>query len=217
MRLRDVMLTALLWAFYFYLIRWGIWVALGAVGFGDTLDQILPPIQLGEQPRGAILDTLSLYGSIAVCNAAVMIAWSVYNRVRFHGRERRRFVPTVTPADLARLYAVPTQAVERWQGLRHLVVHLDADGNLVYVHQTEEGNFPSQGDRTVDQGQRPKTVFPVTAESNADHHAAASTTLTESEPMSLPFRAVTRSFFSRSAVRRPPRSRRTTRARRRSR
>ncbi|HYB10087.1 MAG TPA: poly-beta-1,6-N-acetyl-D-glucosamine biosynthesis protein PgaD [Alphaproteobacteria bacterium] len=218
MRLRDVILTALLWAFYFYLIRWGIWVALGAVGLGDVLDQILPPLDVnGQQPRWTIVDTLSLYGSIAAFNAALMIAWSLYNRMRFRGRERRRFVPMVTPADLARLYAVPTQAVERWQGLRHLVIHHDADGNLVYVHQTEEGYFERNGERPADQIQRPKTIFPVVGEAAAERLAVVGTAPGQGEMTSPLFQVVPRSSSARLSVRRSSRARSAPRPRRRGR
>jgi poly-beta-1,6-N-acetyl-D-glucosamine biosynthesis protein PgaD len=217
MQLRDIVLTALLWAFYIYLIRWAMWLALDAAGLGESLGELLPPLQSGALPRWTILDTLLLYGAIATFNAAIMIAWSLYNRARFHGRDRRKFVPTVTPADLARLYAVPTQAVERWQNLRHLVVHHDADGNLTYVHRTEEGYFQRQADLAVPQIQRPKTVFPVAGDTDAYRHAAAVATAADSAPKSLPIRTGQRAFAERSAVRRSPRLRRAARSRRRAR
>ena len=83
----------------------------------------------------AILHTLGTYAGIIVANASLLLAWALYNQIRFRGRERRRFAPLVTCADLAEMYGFPVSSIDEWQNASILVAHLDADGRLVEMQQ----------------------------------------------------------------------------------
>jgi biofilm PGA synthesis protein PgaD len=79
------------------------------------------------------LATLEDYGIVILVNCAVLIAWAIYNQVRFHGQDRRSACPLVSVEDLAQLYGFPSDDIARWQQSRILVMHHGPDGTLLTV------------------------------------------------------------------------------------
>ena len=87
----------------------------------------------------AFLSTLGSYAAVVVVNAALLLAWALYNRLRFRGLDRRQTPPPVGPADFAAMYDVPVEDVAAWQQARILVVHHDENGKLVGVEMPKSG------------------------------------------------------------------------------
>src|SRR3546814_11212882 len=86
-RLIDLVLTAIAWFVFLYLLFRGL--------FGSSIHQ-------GAAPRPIVpgtfdtFDTLTLYVLVAVIKAAILFTWAVYNQVRFPGRQRRHSTGTLT-------------------------------------------------------------------------------------------------------------------------
>lgn len=133
MRLRDIALTGLLWLLYAFMIQDFL------LFLAESLAWLL---RLGPVPPRAALalplfPTLGSYAIIALVNALTLISWALYNQMRFRGKERRKASPSVTAADMARMYSVTAEEVEAWQQARILIVHHDADGRLIGVELPE--------------------------------------------------------------------------------
>jgi poly-beta-1,6-N-acetyl-D-glucosamine biosynthesis protein PgaD len=127
-RLRDIVLTIIMWGLYIYFIRDTYdflqeFVAWGMNGFHDR----------STYPTLKILDTISIYAQVAGILGSVFIAWALYNLARFRGRNRRKFSPTVAVADLAAFYGHKESEIAAWQQSRTLVIHHDENGNVAKV------------------------------------------------------------------------------------
>jgi len=137
-RLRDIALTGLLWLLYAFMIQDFLlflaesfaWI----LGFGPV-----PPRAALAVP---LFPTLGSYAMIALVNALTLISWALYNQMRFRGKERRKASPSVTAADMARMYSVTAEEVEAWQRARILIVHHDDDGRLIGVELPEQPPDP---------------------------------------------------------------------------
>jgi biofilm PGA synthesis protein PgaD len=133
-----VALTAALWFSYIYLC------ADFFLFLGEALSRM---VGLGPEPPRLrlimnVLPTIATYAIIAIGNAMVLIAWALYNQVRFRGRERRKTSPFVTVDDFARMYEVSASEVAAWQNARILVMHHDDNGRLVRVDLPERAQAP---------------------------------------------------------------------------
>jgi biofilm PGA synthesis protein PgaD len=128
-----VALTVVLWAVYFVLSG-DFFLFIGeaffwAIGLGPTPSRLIPVLNL--------LPTIGSYAVVAVFNAAALMAWALYNQMRFRGKERRKASPRVTVGDFARMYGVSAAEVAAWQDARVLIVHHDDSGRLVGVDLAE--------------------------------------------------------------------------------
>jgi biofilm PGA synthesis protein PgaD len=128
-------LTALLWLTYIYLVfdifRVAADTAFWLIGWG------LEPREL--RAILAFLSTLGSYAAVVVANAAVLLGWALYNRLRFRGLDRRQTPPPVGPADFAAMYDVSVEDVAAWQQARILVVHHDETGKLTGIEMPKRG------------------------------------------------------------------------------
>jgi poly-beta-1,6-N-acetyl-D-glucosamine biosynthesis protein PgaD len=127
-RIRDLILTILLWAMYIYfmkdfflfcadLFHW----AMG--GFNNTADY----------SSFAIFDSLKIYLVIIAFMTVFFIGWAMYNLLRFRNKTRRRHPMPVSPEEIAQLYGFPVEKVETWQQAETLVMHHDKEGLLTNV------------------------------------------------------------------------------------
>ena len=140
MRLRDIALTGLLWLLYAFMIQDFLlflaeslaWI----LGFG--------PVPLRAALAVPLFPTLGSYAMIALVNALTLISWALYNQMRFRGKERRKASPSVTAADMARMYSVTAEEVDAWQRARILIVHHDDDGRLIGVELPEQPPEPQE-------------------------------------------------------------------------
>lgn len=142
-------LTTVLWLTYFFLCA-DFFLFIG--------EALLWMVGLGPEPPRLrlvmnVLPMIATYAIVAVTNAMVLIAWALYNQVRFRGRERRKASPFVTVDDFARMYEVSASEVAVWQSARVLVMHHDDSGRLVKVDLPEgaQGPFDEQRLRDVEQ------------------------------------------------------------------
>ncbi len=129
LRARDWLLTAAVWVVYFWLIS-------DTFSYLHYLFQSLSysePVPADFARFTGIFATLQSYVLVIIMNAAILVIWALYNRIRFRGRERRKFSPAVTLRDLARLHDVPVSDVAAWQLARILVIHHDGAGKLARV------------------------------------------------------------------------------------
>lgn len=127
-RIRDVLLTALLWFAYIYLME----------DFFRFLTTIFNWLVFNERtPELAadfkVLKTIECYLMVVVVNSCILLAWAMYNQVRFRGKERRKPLPAIGAPDLARLYNVQSQEVIEWQKLKIMTMYHDAYGNLIKI------------------------------------------------------------------------------------
>jgi biofilm PGA synthesis protein PgaD len=126
-RLRDRILTFALWLLYLWLISDVFVIALHLFQW-----LFFEKPQPEEWARvAAILTTLGSYAGIVIANAALLLAWALYNQIRFRGRERRKSAPAVSREDLAQMYGFPVAKIEQWQSASILVAHLADDGGLL--------------------------------------------------------------------------------------
>lgn len=144
-RLRDIALTAALWLLYVYLVRDFLLFLAEAIAWILGLGPVPPHAELALP----LFPTLGSYAVIALLNAITLIAWALYNQMRFRGKERRKASPHVTPADMARMYAVTAEEVASWQDARILIVHHDGDGRLVGVELPEPPQAPADRERAM--------------------------------------------------------------------
>ena len=127
-RLRDGVLTAALWGLYIWLNRdlflvlWDIprWVAGG--GMTPAIRQAI-----------ALVETLGTYSAVVAVNTFAVVAWALYNQLRFRGKERRRFSQAVSPAEIAERFGRSADEIRAWQEARILVIYHGSDDQIEHV------------------------------------------------------------------------------------
>lgn len=123
-RLIDLVLTAIAWFVFLYLLFRGL--------FGSSIHQDAAPRPILPGTFDTF-DTLTLYVIVAVINAAILFTWAVYNQVRFRGRERRNSAGDLTDRQLAQSYGLDGAAVDRLRSSPAAIVHHDANGNIASI------------------------------------------------------------------------------------
>ena len=127
-RLRDIILTILMWLMYIYfmadffffmedLFSWA-WN-----GFGD-----ITPYE-GLNMVGTLFD----YFKVILGMGLLFIGWAVYNKLRFGKKTRRKQPQHVEQAQLASSYGLKPEELALWQDARSLVMHHDDSGRLSKV------------------------------------------------------------------------------------
>jgi len=127
-RVRDVVLTILMWLMYFYFMRnfffffkdLFVWAFNG---FGDTT-----PYESFK-----IFATLGDYLGIIVISGLVFIGWAVYNKLRYGKKKRRVSHAAVQSDQIAESYGLSSEELAAWQEARVLVMHHDLAGRLTKV------------------------------------------------------------------------------------
>ncbi|MFI4988044.1 MAG: poly-beta-1,6-N-acetyl-D-glucosamine biosynthesis protein PgaD [Alphaproteobacteria bacterium] len=146
MRLRDAALSALAWCFYLYLIRGPFLTLVSVLGLETLLTAGRVASASGTDAHGTIGGTLLSYLAVIAHNAMILVVWSLYNFVRFRGHNRRLFARMVTKEDLAKTYRQSADDVGDWQRARRIVMHHDAEGNILHAVATErapDGGYSS--------------------------------------------------------------------------
>jgi len=121
-----------MWLVYLYLIR---------EAFFDLymlVDQIALWVFL-HAPRHdlpsmfGLMETLGDYAVVIAVNGAILIVWALYNQFRFRGRDNRKAIAAIGPAELGDFHGFSDADVARWQQARILLISHDADGKLLAV------------------------------------------------------------------------------------
>jgi len=126
-RMRDIVLTLVLWVLYFYFI----WDCLTYVRHIITWWSQGPSAKLTHDIK--LFHVLMNYCEVVICMGAALIGWALYNLIRFRGRTRRKSAPAVSIEDLSHLYQFTPKDIGAWQQERVLVMHHDKYGKLIGV------------------------------------------------------------------------------------
>jgi biofilm PGA synthesis protein PgaD len=137
MRLRDVALTAAMWAVYAALLRELFVLLAGWVGLAPDAD-----VERYLAKALALLPTLAEYAGAIAVNAALLLGWALYNQLRFRGRDTRRVAPPVETAELAASFGLDLPDLERLRHARRMLMLHAPDGRLLSV-ATELGAAPT--------------------------------------------------------------------------
>lgn len=127
-RLRDAVLTAALWGLYIWLNR-DLFFVLRDVPHWLTGGGMTPAIR---QAIG-LIETLGAYSAVVAVNTFAVVAWALYNQLRFRGKERRRFSQAVSPAEIAERYGRSADEIRAWQEARILVIYHGSGDEIAHV------------------------------------------------------------------------------------
>jgi biofilm PGA synthesis protein PgaD len=118
----DTVLTAIAWIAFIYLFGSGILSVLLDEGSGPRvsfMDRLLPSA-----------GTITIYLAVAIVNAAVLLAWAIYNGFRFKGTDRRSRSEPLDEARLARGFGVDVAMRLRSERARIMTVHHTDEGAI---------------------------------------------------------------------------------------
>jgi biofilm PGA synthesis protein PgaD len=121
----DLVLTGIGWFAFVYLFGAGILAILSGAAEGP-----------GLSPWPAFvptLRTLSGYALLAAANAAVLVAWAVYNHRRFSGKDRRKPIKPLSDHGLAMSFALTPAQLSHLRSSRCAVVHHGEDGEITGI------------------------------------------------------------------------------------
>ncbi|CAB3631536.1 MAG: poly-beta-1,6-N-acetyl-D-glucosamine biosynthesis protein PgaD [Achromobacter pulmonis] len=118
----DLLLTALGWIAFIYLFGAGIAAILRGAASGPQA-----PLWPTFLPT---LHTLGSYAALALLNAAVLVAWAVYNHLRFAGKDRRQPIAPLDDRRLATSFAVTPRQITQLRAARIAVIHHGGDGQI---------------------------------------------------------------------------------------
>lgn len=131
-RLSDAFVTGLMWLVYTYL--WAPLVSLIAwmLGFEFAYD-----VMIRSGGIQGLKNVLGWYGLMLGCIIIVVTCWSLVNRLRFSGRERRHGASTVDDDELASTFGVELIALRKLRNARVARLSLDADGRIQHIKPTK--------------------------------------------------------------------------------
>jgi biofilm PGA synthesis protein PgaD len=121
-------LTLAFWAFWFYL--WLPVLALLAWSLG---------LQQAYEYMVVLGGYHDLFTLVILVLCGGLVAWAVYNIIRFRGVERRVDALPVTPAEIGRDFGQDPASVTRWQSEQRLYVTHDQTGRIARVEALVDG------------------------------------------------------------------------------
>lgn len=127
-RIVDGAVTFAFWVFWIYL--WLPLLALLAWALGVQQAYKYMIVLGGFR---SVVNLLAIYGMVIALLGGTLIAWAVYNILRFGGVERRVPRPPITAAEIARDFDFDPIEVERWQAAQSVQVTHDQNGRIVRV------------------------------------------------------------------------------------
>lgn len=129
-RIGDAFITALMWFLYSYL--WAPFISLIAwlLGFEFAYD-----VMVRAGGIHALKDVMWWYAVIVLCIFVTVATWSMVNRRRFAGHDRRRSGPEVSDAELAEFYALTDADFRRLRNARSMRISLTDSGSVEQVDE----------------------------------------------------------------------------------
>ena len=130
--------------------RRGLFAVLGAVGWFVWLHMLSPlaaalawwfgyrrfeAYVLADAVRTG--QTLRVYGMVVGAAGGLFILWSLYNWIRFRGRDRRGAPASVPPREIGRAFAIPEETVLAAQRGKVVVFDFDEGGDILQVRVAE--------------------------------------------------------------------------------
>lgn len=146
-RLSDAVVTGLMWILYSYL--WAPLISLIAwlLGFEFAYD-----VMIRAGGIHTLQEALWLYGIVVVCILLVVTAWSMINRHRFGGHDRRQSGALVGNDELSEFFELDHETVRCMQSARNIGVLLSEDGRVEQVDtidvDRDQRNRRGQNDRS---------------------------------------------------------------------
>lgn len=124
----------------------GLFAALGAAGWAIWLHMLSPLAAalawwFGYRRFEAYVfadavrtgQTLRIYGMVVGAAGSVFIFWSLYNWMRFRGRDRRRAPASVPPGEIGRAFSISEETVLAAQRGKVVIFDFDEDGRILQV------------------------------------------------------------------------------------
>lgn len=118
-------LTAFAWLAWISL--WMPLITLAAWCLG--VDQAYAQVVLASTQDGA--EALAGLMRAAVACAVLLFLWSVYNQLRYGGRDRRRAVTEACPQAIADFFGAAPAVSQRLRSARRTILHVDPSGRPV--------------------------------------------------------------------------------------
>lgn len=119
-------MTVVFWALWIYL--WLPILALIGWALGFKIAYYEMVVKNGYV---GLLHLLGFYVTVIACLGASLLIWAYYNLARFRGVERRKSVPNSPSPSIAERYRVEPELLAFWRRARRLVLHHDANGQLM--------------------------------------------------------------------------------------
>ena len=120
-RILDIVLTALGWVCFLYLLGRGVMTMTGGMSSHAWADM---------QP---FLHTLAVYGLVAVFNGFLLVSWAQYNRLRFARADRRGHLPRLPDMGLMRSFGISREQLARLRESHATVIWHAGDGRIVEI------------------------------------------------------------------------------------
>jgi biofilm PGA synthesis protein PgaD len=127
-RLSDAFVTGLMWLVYSYL--WAPLISLVAwiLGFEFAYD-----VMIRSGGIQGLKNVLSWYGLMLCCIIIVVTCWSLVNRLRYSGRERRKAAAIVDDHALAETFGVELSELRKLRHAQIACLSLDVDGGIQQI------------------------------------------------------------------------------------
>ena len=127
-RARDTLLTALMWALYFYLWLPALSLVAWLLGIEFAYD-----VMVRAGGAQSLARELSWYGLILLIIFFVITGWSASQHMRFAGKNRRAATARISDAALHRTSGLTEEGFARLRDRRCLIVSFDDSGTLQSV------------------------------------------------------------------------------------
>lgn len=128
-RARDTLLTALMWALYFYLWLPALSLVAWLLGIEFAYD-----VMVRAGGAQSLARELSWYGLILVIIFFVITAWSVSQHMRFAGKNRRAATARINDDALRQASGLTEESFSRLRDHRCLIVSFDDSGVVQSVN-----------------------------------------------------------------------------------
>ena len=127
-RLTDAFVTGMMWVVYTYL--WAPLISLIAwiLGFEFAYD-----VMIRSGGVHGLKNVLSWYGLMLCCIIIVVTCWSLVNRLRYSGRERRKAAAIVDDHALAETFGVELSELRKLRHAQVACLSLDVDGGIQQI------------------------------------------------------------------------------------
>ncbi|HMD75532.1 MAG TPA: poly-beta-1,6-N-acetyl-D-glucosamine biosynthesis protein PgaD [Steroidobacteraceae bacterium] len=122
-------MTVVFWALWIYLWLPILAVIGWALGFKIAYYEMVV-----KNGYVGLLHLLGFYATVILCLGASLLLWAYYNLARFRGVMRRKSIPSSSSPSIAERYRVEPEVLAAWMRARRLVLHHDADGQLMPVN-----------------------------------------------------------------------------------
>ncbi|MBN2418263.1 MAG: poly-beta-1,6-N-acetyl-D-glucosamine biosynthesis protein PgaD [Deltaproteobacteria bacterium] len=128
------LLTLAFWAIFAYFFRPVLTMAAWVIGYSRFHD-----IMIENHGIEHLFRLLLIYALIIACMSLALIAWSLYNLLRYGHHEKRLKSPSpVTSEMLAEYFMVPPDDLRVWQSARRLTLYFDPSGKIVNADCTPD-------------------------------------------------------------------------------